>query len=144
MRRLLISRCVALLLLATTPAIAERSFPPAAKRGELKAHEYPRYQIGKAIYRISAGGKIFNELNMIIMPVSLQKQKAQVMYLIDMNGNLSALWLLTKAEAAKHPLPKPTAAEKRQEEEARKKAEAEKKRLEEEQRKKNEAAAGNG
>lgn len=144
MRRFLTSCFVALLLLTAASAMAERSFPPAAKRGELKAHEYPRYQIGKAIYRISAGGRIFNEMNMIIMPVSLQKQKAQVMYLIDMNGNLSALWLLTQAEASKYPLPKPTAAERRQEEEARKKAEAEKKRLEEEERKKKEAAAGNG
>ncbi len=99
-------------MLAATSAIAERSFPPGAKRGELKAHEYPRYQIGKAIYRISAGGRIFNEQNMIIMPVSLQRQTAQVMYLIDMNGNLSALWLLTREEAARYPLPKSSATQK--------------------------------
>ena len=91
--------------------MAERSFPPGAKRGELKAHEYPRYQVGKAIYRISAGGRIFNEQNMIIMPVSLQRQTAEVMYLIDMNGNLSTLWLLTKEEAANYPLSKSSATQ---------------------------------
>lgn len=142
MRRLLISGFIALLTLgAANTALAERSFPPAAKRGELKAHQYPHYRIGKTTYRISAGGRIFNEQNMIIMPVSLQKQTAQVMYQVDMNGQLSALWLLTRAEASKHPLPKPTAAEKKQEEEARRKAEEEKKRLEEEEKKK---AAGQG
>lgn len=143
MRRLLIPCFIALLTLgAAKTALAERGFPPAAKRGELKAHQYPHYRIGKTTYRISAGGRIFNEQNMIIMPVSLQRQTAQVMYQVDMNGQLSALWLLTRDEASKHALPRPTAAERRQEEEARKKAEEEKKRLEEEEKKK--AAAGKG
>jgi hypothetical protein len=144
MRKLLTSCLVVVMMLAATPALAERMFPPAAKRGELKAHQYPHYRIGKTTYRISAGGRIFNEQNMIIMPVSLQRQTAQVVYLLDMNGQISKLWLLTREEASKYPLPKPTAAEKRQEEEARKKAEAEKKRLEEEEKKKKEAAAGKG
>jgi hypothetical protein len=138
MNRFLATCFLALFALsAAMPASAERNFPPRAKRGELKAHQYPNYKIGKTVYRMSAGGRIYNEQNMIIMPVSLQRQTAQVIYLVDMNGQLSALWLLTRNEAAKYPLPKPSAADK-------KKAEEEKKRLEAEEKKKKEAAAGNG
>jgi hypothetical protein len=135
MNRFLVTFFLALFALsAAAPVAAARNFPPAAKRGELKAHEYPHYKIGKIVFRLSAGGKIFSEQNTIIMPVSLQRKTAQVMYLIDINGQLSALWLLTRDEAARIPLPKSSAAEKKKEEEAKKK-------LEEEERKKKEAAA---
>jgi len=37
--------------------------------------------------------------------VSLQTQKAPVMYTLDANGELSAIWLLTDTEAARYPAP---------------------------------------
>lgn len=112
-------------LIAEPSAALDRFFPPNASRGELKAHEYPLYKIGSRSYRISAGGRIFSQENRIIMPVSLQQQTAQIMYAVDINGQLSAIWLLTPEEAAKYKLSKLDEAEKRKlEEEERKKREA--------------------
>jgi hypothetical protein len=113
-------------LIAAPSAALDRMFPPSAYRGELKAHEYPHYKIGSRSYRMSPGGRIFNQQNLIIMPVSLQEQTAQIMYAVDINGQLSAIWLLTPEEAAKYKLSKLD--------------EEEKKKLEEEEKKKQEAA----
>jgi hypothetical protein len=97
----------ALLVLAgATQAFAERTFPEQAKRGDLKAYEYPSMKIGDRVYRLSPGSRIFNEQNLIIMPASLQVQTAPVMYMLDMSGDLSRLWLLTGEEAARVPVSK--------------------------------------
>jgi hypothetical protein len=93
-------------ILVPADSHAQRNFPQTAKRGELTAHQYPYYTIDKKTRRLAVGGKIYNHHNMIIMPVSLQAQKAQIMYLLGMSGDLAAIWLLTPAEAAKHPIPK--------------------------------------
>jgi hypothetical protein len=88
-------------------AMADRAFPPHAQRGEMKAFAYPHMKIGDKTLRMAAGGRIYNEQNMIIMPASLQKQTAQIVYTVDINGQLGAVWLLTPEEVKKYPL-KPT------------------------------------
>jgi hypothetical protein len=101
-------------LIAVTSAVAlksgvaeaVRSFPPNAQRGELKAHQYPYYTIGKRTYRMGAGGRIYNEQNLIAMPASVQRQTGHVMYATDIGGNLHRLWFLTAEEAARIELPK--------------------------------------
>lgn len=95
-----------LALAGATQALAERTFPEQAKRGDLKAYEYPSMKIGDRVYRLSPGSRIFNEQNLIIMPASLQVQTAPVMYMLDMSGDLSRLWLLTGEEAATVPVSK--------------------------------------
>ena len=90
-----------LVLAGATQAFAERTFPEQAQRGELKAYEYPSMKIGDHVYRLSPGSRIFNQQNRIIMPASLQVQTAPVMYLLDMSGDLSKVWLLTGEEAAR-------------------------------------------
>ena len=121
-------------LVAAPSAAFDRMFPPNANRGELKAHQYPIYKIGNRSYRMSPGGRIFSQQNLIIMPVSLLQQTAQIMYSIDINGQLSAIWLLTPAEAKKYKFSKLDAEEKRKQEEE------ERKKREEEEKKKKEAA----
>jgi hypothetical protein len=83
--------------------LAARNFPQGAQRGELTAHQYPYYTIDKKTRRLAVGGKIYNHHNLIIMSVSLQAQKAEIMYSLDTNGQLSAIWLLTPSEAARYP-----------------------------------------
>ncbi|UCD69177.1 MAG: hypothetical protein JSW48_03560 [Betaproteobacteria bacterium] len=90
-------------LLSLTPAQAARDFPQDARRGTLNAHQYPNYRIGTTTYRLGAGGRIFNEQNLIVMPASLPDRKAEVMYRIDFQGYLSEIWLLTREEAALNP-----------------------------------------
>ncbi|HKB82163.1 MAG TPA: hypothetical protein VKD04_03030 [Burkholderiales bacterium] len=95
-----------LVLAGATQAFAQRTFPDQARRGDLTAYEYPSMKIGDNIYRLSPGSRIFNERNLIIMPASLQIQAAPVMFMLDIRGDLSRIWLLTRDEAAQHPLPK--------------------------------------
>jgi hypothetical protein len=104
----LILACLGALLALNTlsPAFAGRTFPDKAKRGELKAHQYPSMRIGDKTYRLAPGGRIFNQQNLIIVPVSLPARPAQIMYTIDMNGDLSRVWLLTPEEAAQYPVGK--------------------------------------
>ncbi len=96
---------VVLFLFFSGAAQALREFPANTQRGVLESHQYPYYKIGNTTYRIAAGGKIFDEHNRIVMPVSLRAQKAEVMFRVDMNGDLSMLWLLTAAEAKRFPRP---------------------------------------
>ncbi len=107
MKKIQLACFAAILVLAgATQALAERTFPEMAKRGELKAYEYPEMKIGDNVYRLAPGSRIFNQQNLIIMPASLQVQTAPVMYMLDMRGELSRLWLLTGEEAARLPVPK--------------------------------------
>ena len=107
MRKIQLACFAAILVLAgATQALAQRPFPEQAKRGEMKAYEYPAMKIGDNVYRLAPGSRIFNQQNLIIMPASLQVQTAPVMYLLDMSGVLSSLWLLTGEEAARLPVSK--------------------------------------
>jgi len=91
-------------LLCGSVAEAARNFPQNARRGTITEHQYPHYKIDSSMYRIAAGGRIYNQHNLIIMPASFYG-KAEVMYRLDINGQLSAIWLLTREEAALHPNP---------------------------------------
>jgi hypothetical protein len=107
MRKIQLVCFAAILVLAgATQAFAERTFPEQAKRGELKAYEYPSMKIGDHVFRLSAGSRIFNQQNLIIMPASLLVQTAPVMYMLDTSGDLSRIWLLTGDEAARLPVSK--------------------------------------
>jgi hypothetical protein len=107
MRKFLVQYLVALCAVCcATTALAERNFPQKATRGDMTAFKYPYMKIGDKSLRMSAGSRIFNERNFIIMPASLQKQTAPVMFITDMRGELSEIWLLTAEEAKKHPAPK--------------------------------------
>ena len=107
MQKILVVLLISIHSLAwAAPARAERSFPAQAKRGELKAYQYPSMKIGDKSYRLSAGSRIFNQQNRIIMPASLQIQTAPVMYTLEPTGDLSRIWLLTSDEAARNPVKK--------------------------------------
>jgi hypothetical protein len=106
LRGFLFTLLIAMLALGgPVQAAAERYFPADAKRGDLKAFGYPQMKIGDRVYRLAPGGKVYNPLNMIVMPDSSQMKVGPVMYTVDFNGHLSAIWLLTAEEAALHPLP---------------------------------------
>ena len=112
---ILLFACLATMLMPAADAV--RKFPANAQRGEIKAHQYPYYTIGKTTYRMGAGGKIVNEQNMIVMPASVQRQTAHVMYTVDVGGNLHRVWLLTPAEAEFHKLPKSDKSDKKKQNE---------------------------
>jgi hypothetical protein len=111
MHKFLVHCLIALFALCcAASAMAERTFPQNAKRGEMKAFQYPYMKIGDKTLHLSAGSRIYNEQNFIIMPASLQKQAAQIMFATDIGGELSEVWLLTAEEARKYPLRSAAAA----------------------------------
>ena len=105
MRKFLAHCLIVLCVFSCAPSVmAERIFPQHAKRGEMKAFQYPYMKIGDKKLRMSAGSRIYNEQNFIIMPSSLQKQAAQILFSTDINGEIFEVWLLTAAEAKNRPL----------------------------------------
>lgn len=87
-----------LLLGMCAPALALRTFPPEAQRGEIVAHDYPAVKIDGKAYRLAPGAKIYDWQNMIMVPTALPARSLQVLYTVDFNGHLSAIWLLTDEE----------------------------------------------
>ncbi len=107
LRRIALRFLVATIAMTLTPpALPARNFPEKAIRGELKSHDFPYVNIGDKTLRLAPSARIFNQQNLIIMPASLQPQTAQIMYTMDMNGDLSRAWLLTAEEAAQYPIKK--------------------------------------
>ena len=105
MSRFLRPLLVACLMLGLcTPVLAFRTFPPDVRRGEIIAHQYPALKIGATTYQLAPGAKIFNWQNMIMVPTALPARRLQVLYTVDFNGHLSAIWLLTDEELRRFPL----------------------------------------
>jgi hypothetical protein len=73
--------------------------PANARYGELKDLRYPQAQIGDKVLRLGPGAKIYNPQNLIIMPATAPSQ-ASVLYRLDINGEITEMWLLTAEEAA--------------------------------------------
>lgn len=92
------------LLLCALEAQAARNFPQDARRGTITEHQYPVYRINKSNLRIAAGGRIYDQHNRIIMPASFYGA-AEVMYKLDLNGDLSIIWILTREEALRYKKP---------------------------------------
>ena len=108
MKKFLFALLASVLALAcVTQARAERNFPEQARRGDIRAFEYPAMKIGDKVFYLSPGSRIFDRHNLIIMPAYLQIQAAPIMYTLDTRGDLASVWLLSDEEAARHPLPKP-------------------------------------
>jgi hypothetical protein len=85
---------------AATLALAGRTFPGDAKRGELKSAEFPYVQIGKDVIKLAPGAKIYDDKNQLLMPTRLP-QKAEIRYSIESTtGLVLNIWLLSTEEAA--------------------------------------------
>jgi hypothetical protein len=92
--------CVAaaLALLSVQSGYAERQLPQDGKYAKKAELNYPFVKLGKQIVRLAVGGKIYNEQNLIIMPTSAPRS-ADVLYRLDINGEISQIWILTPEES---------------------------------------------
>jgi hypothetical protein len=84
-------------------AAAQRLLPQEAALGKVDAFEYPYAQIAGKTYRLAPGARIFDTWNRVVMPPALPAD-ARVLYLVDGNGDLSRVWLLTPEELAREEL----------------------------------------
>lgn len=101
----------------TGAAYAARNLPKDARYGKLTEFSYPYAKIAGKVLHMSPGAKIYNEQNLIILPVAM-RAPARVLFRLDNAGELSAIWILTAQEAAAYdrapfktkPLPAPAAS----------------------------------
>ena len=101
------ARCTLPLFVALSLALGAASaqqqrpvaLPANATYGELKAFQYPQAQIDKRILRLAPGARLYDTRNLIITP-NMVPSRAQVLYRLDINGQVSQMWLLSAEEAA--------------------------------------------
>jgi hypothetical protein len=96
-------------LIAALPAQAQRLFERNALRGELVIKAPPEVLLNGKAARLTPGARIRNANNMLQLSGSLLEQKLLVNYRLDGQGQLHEVWILSPAEAAKHPWPRSTA-----------------------------------
>jgi hypothetical protein len=95
-RVLLTGLCLAL----AAPAQAQlRTIPAEAKRGEIRHLHDNQVEINGAPARLSPGAQIRDAGNLILMPASLPPG-ARVKYLLDAQGSVFRVWILSPQEAA--------------------------------------------
>jgi hypothetical protein len=75
------------------------ALPANATYGEMQAFRYPEAQIGKKLIRFAPGARVYDTQNLIIQPGSVP-HRAQVLYRLDVQGQIAQMWLLTAGEAA--------------------------------------------
>lgn len=104
---------IAIVLLAgfTGPALAQlRTIPAEATRGELRHVQEMDVEIDGKPRRLSPGAQIRDTDNRLALPVSLM-QKTDVKYLVDAQGMVHRVWILSAKESAQadkeKPKPKP-------------------------------------
>jgi len=81
-------------------AHAARNFPPKVQAGELRGIQNSLAQIGDNTYRLTPATRIYDANNLIVLPVSAP-QGGRVLFLLDPQGFLSKIWVLTPEEAAR-------------------------------------------
>ena len=99
-------RVIVVGLLAALPAylapvsLAQvRTLPAAAKRGEIRHVQDMLVEIDGKRMMLAPGAQIRNPSNLLIVPASLPPGGAYVKYLLDAQGMVSRVWILTRQEA---------------------------------------------
>ena len=99
MRRGLWALALTAAIATTSHAQMPRQFPANSKLGELIGQQqaFPLLQINNKILRLAPGGRIIDEQNRTIVHGSLPQQ-ASVLFVEDMNGDISRIYLLRPDE----------------------------------------------
>lgn len=89
------------LLLPDFAAGQMRTIPDAAKRGTIQHVAEMTVSIDGREVRLAPGATIRNDRNLIIVPTALPREGAEAEFLVDSNGQISRVWLLSAVEAAR-------------------------------------------
>lgn len=89
-----------LALVGPTPARAQalRTIPPKAVPGIIELKNFPDAVIDGNAVRLSAGARIHDLDNRIVMPASLAGARHRVLYTRDGSGLVDRVWFATDAE----------------------------------------------
>jgi hypothetical protein len=99
---------LALALATSVHAQIPRQFPPDAKLAELigQKQPYPLLELDEKVLRLAPGGRVFDEHNRVILHSYLPKH-AHVLYVLDMNGDVSRVYMLRPDELKEAQLREP-------------------------------------
>jgi hypothetical protein len=98
-KRILIA-CM-LTMAAASAAALERPFPQTAKRGTMSPSPHPTILIDGEMRRMTAGGRIWNQNNLIQMPATVAPGTYTINYTETLQGEIDRIWILTPQEAEK-------------------------------------------
>jgi hypothetical protein len=84
---------------ATGHAQFSRQLPAGGKLGELVGQQqpFPLLQINKQVVRLAPGGRIYDQNNRTILH-TLLPESATVLFVQDMNGDISHVYILRPEE----------------------------------------------
>lgn len=78
--------------------MATRQFPPTVKRGIMIVTAPPEIRINGTAMRMSPGVRIRGPNNMLVMSGALIGQQYAVTYLVEAQGMVREVWILSQAE----------------------------------------------
>jgi hypothetical protein len=91
---------IALMLAQANPALAQlRTIPQDARLGQIRHLSEMLIEIDGKERRLSPGAQIRDDSNRIIVPTAIPAGAA-ARYVVDGEGNVRQVWLLTSEEAA--------------------------------------------
>ena len=90
----------ALCLLSAGAQAQLRTIPGEAKRGEIRHVQDMIVSINGVRQRLAPGAQIRDRANRLVVPTAVPAG-SQVKYLVDAQGQVHRVWILTPAEAAK-------------------------------------------
>ncbi len=93
------------LVAAGTSAQLLRPFPQTALRGSIAFGQTPEVAVNGRAARLAPGSRIRGPDNLIVLPATLTGRQFTVHYVIDFNGNVGDIWILTADELARRPWP---------------------------------------
>ena len=91
---------LALALVATAPFAQMRSIPDEARRGWMTHVQEMAVEVNGRPVRLAPGAQIRDATNLIVLP-SAVPPGSLVKFTVDAQGNLSQVWILSPAEAAR-------------------------------------------
>ena len=95
--------------LLAAPLAAQTRNPPIpedSRRGVIRQVEEMAVIVDDQPMQLAAGAQIRNQLNLIIVPVAIPREGAWADYILNSDGQVFRVWLLTPDELAR---PKPSA-----------------------------------
>jgi hypothetical protein len=102
----MLSALIGALLLATAAhaqAVASRQFPANVKRGVMTVTAPPEVQINGTAMRLSPGVRIRGPNNLLLMSGALIGQQYAVNYVLEQQGLVREVWILSQAEVDQLP-----------------------------------------
>ncbi len=84
-----------------------RTLPADTERGTIRHLQGMTVSINGKPMELAPGATIRARNNLIIVPTALPAEGAAAEYLVDANGQITRVWLVTPEEAARERPPKP-------------------------------------